>query len=135
MIQQVIAKITELQPKEENNVWMVGEQLKDIARTREKDAEILLQDLDVPEMSLVNAEKEIKKYADSNKKGNSASVSFHMAEKILRKFYGLTPLEEIQRLKETTVQETSSSKEKSSVSTSPNEQKTAAISVDLDDFL
>lgn len=70
--------------------WMVGEQLKEIC-TREPDkAELIAQDLAIPEMSLVNAEKKIKAWADKQKRtGNGVGVPPNVAEGILREFYGL----------------------------------------------
>lgn len=83
--------ITEQQKshKEYTPQWMVGEQLKDIC-TREPDkAELIAQDLTVPEMSLVHAEKKIKAWADKHKSGGGACVPPNIAEGILREFYGL----------------------------------------------
>ena len=40
-------------------------------------------------MSLANAEKKIKAYADKHRKGNFACVPPNVAENILREFYGL----------------------------------------------
>ncbi|MDL2288941.1 hypothetical protein LJC32_06180 [Oscillospiraceae bacterium OttesenSCG-928-F05] len=70
--------------------WMVGEQLKEIC-TREPDkAELIAHDLTVPEMSLVNAEKKIKAWADKQKRtGGGVGVPPNVAEGILREFYGL----------------------------------------------
>ena len=65
----VIEKISAMQPKEENDVWMVGEQLKDIARESEETAEILEKDLAVPEMGLKQAAAEIRKAADKKRGG------------------------------------------------------------------
>ncbi len=69
---------------------MVGEQLKDICRSEPHSAELVAQDLDVPEMSLANCEKKIKAYADKHRKGNFACVVPSVAERIIREFYGLT---------------------------------------------
>lgn len=93
IITKAVEKITSQQPKERNEVWMVGEQLKDFARDNEKDAELILRDLDVEEMSLVEAEKKIKEYADENRSkssGKCVCVPPLVAEEILRKFYGLS---------------------------------------------
>lgn len=89
MLTDVIEAITAQQPKEENAVWMVGEQLKDMVRQEPQLAEIVLRDLDVPEMSLANCEKKIKAWADQHKVGNFACVTPIRAEKIIREFYGL----------------------------------------------
>lgn len=75
--------------KEGTAPWMVGEQLKDICRREPLAAELVEKDLDIKEMSLVEAEKKIKAYADSHKKGSCAVVPPNVAEKIIRKFYGI----------------------------------------------
>ena len=69
--------------------YMVGEQLKEICETEPASAALILQDLSVKEMSLTEAEKKIKAWADRHKTGNSACVTPKVAEGILRKFYGL----------------------------------------------
>lgn len=70
--------------------WMVAEQLMDICRKEPKSAGLISQDLDNPEMGIVQAEKQIKAYSDANHKGNRCyCVSPVQAENILRKFYGL----------------------------------------------
>lgn len=79
--------------KENTAVWGVGQQLKDICIRSDKAAEIVLQDLDVPEMSIVKCEKEIKAFADERHKqikGNSVFVSPSEAENIICDFYGIT---------------------------------------------
>lgn len=88
-ISSAIEAITAQQPKEENAVWMVGEQLKDMLRKEPYLAEIILRDLEVQEMSLANCEKKIKTWADQHKVGNFACVTPIRAEKIIREFYGL----------------------------------------------
>lgn len=80
--------------KEDTPVWMVGEQLIDIASGEPDSLELLKQDLTVPEMSLENAEKKIKAWADKHKKGNCCCVSPKVADGILREFYGLKSLDE-----------------------------------------
>lgn len=93
MLTDVIEAITAQQPKEENAVWMVGEQLKDMVRREPQLAEIVLRDLDVPEMSLANCEKKIKAWADQHKVGNFACVTPIRAEKIIREFYKVNAVE------------------------------------------
>ncbi len=124
MIEQAINKITSLQPKEQNQVWCVGEQLKAFCRGNPHDADLIFHDLDIPEMSLVEAEKKIKAYADSHKTGNCACVPPIVAEDILRKFYHLTPRGE--QPTDPIIISTAPPKE-------PEPPK--AVSVDLDDFL
>ena len=90
MIQQVIKAIEEQQKGKENTaVYMVGEQLKDICRDNPNAAELVIQDLRNEEMSIDKCEKQIKKYADSHKKGNFACVPPDAAEKIICEFYGI----------------------------------------------
>ena len=87
-----LIKIIEQQQKGKENtpIFMVGEQLKDIAEREPGTIDLLLQDLKVPEMSLEAAEKKIKEYSDKNRKNASCfCVSPKVAEDILRKFYGL----------------------------------------------
>lgn len=76
-------------------VYQVGEQLKDIAKTIPGAAEILTNDLTVPEMSIAEAEKKIKARADEihkEIKGSGACVPPDEAHKILCEFYGI-PIE------------------------------------------
>ncbi len=96
MIEKAIARITEQQQglSEESNVFGVGEQLKDICRESAEIAELVYQDLENPEMSIKQAEAKIHAKADElhkKNKGNSACVTLHLADKILRDFYGLPP--------------------------------------------
>lgn len=96
MIEKAIARITEQQQglPEEDNVFGVGEQLKDICREGEAIAELVYQDLENPEMSLAKAEAQINKKADElhkKNKGRKVCVNPLIADKILRDFYGLPP--------------------------------------------
>lgn len=75
--------------KERSPQWMVGEQLKDICREDPSCAELIVQDLAVKEMSITEAEKKIKAFADKHKTGNFACVTPMEADRILREFYGL----------------------------------------------
>lgn len=75
--------------KERSAPWMVGEQLKDICRREPKSAELIYQDLQNEAMSIVEAEKKIKAFADKNKTGNFACVTPAESDRILREFYGL----------------------------------------------
>lgn len=80
-----IEKITAQQPKECNNVWLLGEHLKDILRSEPRLAELVVQDLDVKEMSIAECEKKIKAFAEQH----SRRVETMEAERIIREFYGL----------------------------------------------
>ena len=91
MIEQAIA-LLELQQskvKERSAPWMVAEQLKDICRREPESAELIAQDLENPEMGIVQAEKKIKAFADGHKAGGFSCVTPLEAEEILREFYGL----------------------------------------------
>lgn len=68
---------------------MVGEQLKDICRHEPGSAELLAQDLEREAMSITEAEKPIRKWADGHKTGSFACVTPAEADRILREFYGL----------------------------------------------
>ena len=96
----VFEKITALQKGKENTPpWMVGEQLKDICRREPRCAQIVLEDLQNPGMSLEACEKKIKEWADKQKNGKSCvCVPPQVAEMIIREFYGLgdAPMQEEQ---------------------------------------
>lgn len=87
----VTEKIEEQQKKVKKNspAWCVGEQLKDMVRNEPKIGDILSCDLDVAEMSIVEAEKKIKAYADGNRHGSVGFVPPQEADRILRDFYKL----------------------------------------------
>ena len=78
------AKVTARSPQ-----WMVGEQLKDICRMEPGSAELIAQDLENETMSITEAEKKIKAFADGHKTGNFSCVTPMEADRILREFYGL----------------------------------------------
>ena len=75
--------------KERSPQWMVGEQLKDICRREPESAELIGQDLRVEKLSITEAEKKIKAFADAHKTGNFGCVTPIEADRILREFYGL----------------------------------------------
>ena len=76
--------------KENTPAWMVGEQLKDICSLDPKCAEIVAQDLTKENMSIEKAERQIKAWADAQKRhGNCVCVPPNKAEEIIRNFYGL----------------------------------------------
>ena len=86
MLDKAIEAITVQQPKERNKVWAVGEQLKDIIIDTPSFAEIVLQDLEVAEMSIANCEKKLAEFA----KGHGGCVIPQEADRIIREFYGLS---------------------------------------------
>lgn len=75
--------------KERSPQWVVGEQLKDICRLEPLSAELVAQDLDAAAMSITEAEKKIKAFADAHKTGSFSCVMPMEADRILREFYGL----------------------------------------------
>lgn len=91
-LSEAIAKIEAQQPKEQNAVWMVGEQLKDMLRREPHLAELVSQDLNCEQMTLANCEKQIKAFSDKNKPKSATCfcVAPVHAERIIREFYGLT---------------------------------------------
>lgn len=91
MVEEAIRKLREQQDKVKarSGPWMVAEQLMDLCRQEPESAELIAQDLDNPEMGIIQAEKKIKAFADAHKTGNFACVTPAEAEDILRKFYGL----------------------------------------------
>ena len=90
-VEKAIAAIEKQQAevKERSAQWMVGEQLKDICRHEPGCAELIYQDLQVEKMSITEAEKKIKAFADKNKANGFACVTPVEADRILREFYGL----------------------------------------------
>lgn len=75
--------------KERSAPWCVARQLMDICRLEPDSAEIMAQDLENESMSIVEAEKKIKAFADKHKTGNFSCVDKEDADNILREFYGL----------------------------------------------
>lgn len=86
-IERIEAQQAKLKAK--NNVYWLGEQLKDICREDAHTAELVAQDLENPDMDIVHMEKKIKAYADAHKSGNQACVPPQEADRIIREFYGL----------------------------------------------
>ena len=91
MIERAIAMLEEQQAKvpPRSPQWMVAEQLKDICRNEPHSAELIAQDLENPSMSITEAEKKIKAFADGHKTGCFSCVTPAEADKTLREFYGL----------------------------------------------
>lgn len=85
-------KIRAQQGAEGTDVWMIGEQILEIAEREPASAELLEKDLEVAAMSLPEAAKAMKAFADekhSKVKGNCVCVTPKEADGVLRKFYGL----------------------------------------------
>ena len=98
MSEKAIEMLREQQSKvkERSAPWMVAEQLMDICRQEPASAELIAQDLENASMSIVEAEKKIKAFADKHKTGNFSCVTPVEAENILREFYGLPKLGELE---------------------------------------
>ena len=89
--EQVYEKISSQQKGIEGTpAFFVGEQLKEICSASERVAEIVLQDLNNPGMSICDVEKQLRKYADEHHgKNNFFCITPDVAEGIIKKFYGI----------------------------------------------
>lgn len=93
MIQEAVSKLREQQSGVEprSPQWMVAQQLMDICRAEPESAELIARDLDNKAMTIVEAEKKLKAFADQHKKNGFACVTPEESDRILREFYGLPP--------------------------------------------
>lgn len=83
---------------EDTDVFMIGEQLKEMAERDPIVAEILKKDLAISEMGMQAAAAQLKAYADKHRGKNKVfCISPKVAEQILRDFYGLPVAEEKQK--------------------------------------
>lgn len=89
MINKAIDRLSEQQRGlgEDNKVYWVAEQIKDICRESEAIAELVYQDLANEQMSVKAVEKKIEAYA----KKHGGCTPPQAADKIIREFYGLSP--------------------------------------------
>ena len=91
--EELLRKISEQQEGKENtDIFMVGEQIKDICKNNDKATELVLGDLNVYEMSIEKCAAEIKKEADRlhrKNKGSCICIPPNVAEGIIRHFYGI----------------------------------------------
>ena len=96
---RLIEIITKQQKGHENEpIFMIGEQLKEIVEREPHLADILEKDLETPGMKLSDAAARLKKYSDENRKGATCfCISSKVAEGILREFYGLPKAEELKK--------------------------------------
>ena len=78
--------------KERSAPWLVAEQLKDICRREPHSAKILAQDLENASMSITEAEKKIKAFADGHRSDGFGCVLPGEADAILRSSTVLAPL-------------------------------------------
>ena len=88
-INSVIAAITKQQPSQRTDVWMVGEQLKELLQAEPQWADMVERDLENKEQSLEAVAKKIRELAKKNKVGNCGCVTPAEAEKIIRETYGI----------------------------------------------
>ena len=94
MLNKAIEAITAQQPKQRNDVWMVGEQLKDLLRAEPQWAEMVLQDLKNKDQSLAAVAQKIRDLAKKNRNGNFGCVTPAEADQIIRTVYGIPKMEE-----------------------------------------
>ena len=94
MLDLLSKRITEQQGQKGTAVYMVGEQLKDICRAGGSEVcDMVLKDLENPEMTLAKCEEEIQAFADElykKLKGNKVCVPPDEAERIIKEFYGIS---------------------------------------------
>ena len=82
---------------ENEDVWMVGQQLIDMAECEPKTLELLKQDMTVSGMGLKDAAGALKAYADKHHgKAEVFCITPIIAEGILRDFYKLPKKDEAQ---------------------------------------
>ena len=87
----VYEKIGELQSKldPDSCAYEIGAQLKDICRRDPACEQILLEDLQNPDMGLAAADKMLYDWGRNHKVGNCCGISGRKDEELLREFYGL----------------------------------------------
>ena len=85
-LQQALDAISAQQPKAEDTVFAVGEQLKDILRDAPQLAQIVLEDLKAHKTALKDCEKKIHDYAHQH----GGCCTPKAADKIIREHFGLT---------------------------------------------
>ncbi len=91
-MQEKLTEIIREQQKGHENepIFMVGEQLLEMAEENDDITDLLINDLTTDGMRLSDAAKQLKAYADKNKgKSSCFCISPKVAEKILREFYHL----------------------------------------------
>lgn len=96
---KVLCEIIAAQQKGHENepLFMIGEQLKEIAEREPISRELITRDLQIPEMNLSAAAAMFQKYSDDNhKNARCFCITPAKAEELLRKFYGLPERETAQ---------------------------------------
>ncbi len=93
MINEVIEKIEAQQAGNEGTtIFAVGEQLKEICKESEHNAQLVYEDMQGSGMTISDCEAKIRAFADKLHKahpGKAIGVSPFEADKIIREFYGL----------------------------------------------
>ena len=84
-----IAAIAKQQPSQRTDVWMVGEQLKELLQAEPQWADMVERDLQNKDQSLEAVAKKIRDLAKKNKVGSFGCVTPMEAEKIIRETYGI----------------------------------------------
>lgn len=94
--EKLVEIISEQQKGHENeDIFGIGEQLKDMAEGDAKITELLINDLTTSGMKLVDAAKMFKQHADSIKGNkNKVCITPKVADGLLRRFYGLPDAKE-----------------------------------------
>lgn len=92
IIDQALDKISHYQSSytEEDKQYWIAEQIKDICRESDTNAEHLFNDIDDGKMSLAEVEKKIAAYA----RAHGGCTPPKAADEIIRKFFGLAELAE-----------------------------------------
>ena len=93
-LQSAIKAIEAQQPKVRNDVWMVGEQLKDMIRSEPKWADMIEMDIKNKDQNLEAIAKKIRERAQKNKTGSFGFVSPMEADEIIRKTFCIPKREE-----------------------------------------
>ena len=97
--EKLVEIITEQQKGHKNeDIFGIGEQLKDMAEGNAKITDLLINDLTTDGMKLQDAAKMFKKHADSIRgKKSVVCITPKVADELLRKFYGLPSAQETER--------------------------------------
>ena len=93
-LQSAIDAINAQQPKLRNDIWMVGEQLKDMIRAEPKWADMIEMDIKNKDQNLEAIAKKIRERASKNKVGSFGCVTPIEAEEIIRKTFCIPDHEE-----------------------------------------
>ena len=93
-LESAIKAIESQQPKLRNDIWMVGEQLKDLLRGEPKWADMVEMDIKNKDQNLEAIAKKIRERAQKNKTGSFGCVTPAEAEEIIRKTFCIPDHEE-----------------------------------------